>query len=147
MTAATAFVDVHHRPRPHGRGPARDRLRLVAGGTAPSTTVPPARRAVRLPAATYRRRRVAAGAGAGLVALVMVVALGQAGRVLGSPSLAAPGPGPSPTAFVVEPGDTLWDAAVAMAPDRDPRPVVHAWNRQRGGAPLRPGEVLRWPGT
>ncbi len=140
----TAAVAIHHRPRPAGRGPARTRLRLVAGGAEPSPSAPPVRVARRLPAATYRRRRVAAGAGAAVASLVMVVAIGQAGRVLRSPSLAAPGPGPSPT-FVVEAGDTLWEAAVTMAPGRDPRPLVDAWSRARRGAPLRPGEVLRWP--
>ncbi len=142
----TAAVATHQRPRPEGRSPVRTHLRLVAGGAAPSTAAPPARPVRRATAATYRRRRVVAGAGAGLAALVMVVAIGQAGRVFGSPSLAAPGPGPSPT-FVVGPGDTLWEAAVAMAPDRDPRPVVDAWSAARDGAPLRPGEVLTWPGA
>jgi len=109
----TAAVAVHHRPRPEVRGPAPTRLRLVAGGAAPSTAAPPARPVRRVTAATYRRRRVAAGVGAGFAALVMVVAIGRAGRVFGSPSLAAPGPGPSPT-FVAGPGDTLWEAAVTM---------------------------------
>jgi hypothetical protein len=46
---------------------------------------------------------------------------------------------------VVQPGDTLWSIALRFDPDADPRPVVDELSAARGGAPLVPGETIRWP--
>jgi hypothetical protein len=96
--------------------------------------------------ATYRRRRLAA---VGL-ALGLVVVAAQAGAALGGAPLAAPERRPASSELgrtvVVRPGDTLWDIAVRLAPDEDPRPAVDAVSSARDGAPLVPGEVIRWPG-
>lgn len=104
-----------------------------------------------VPAATFRRRRVAAAVVG--VALVLVVA--QAGGALGDSPLAVPErrPAVSPAAaesgellrHVVEPGDSLWSIAAAVAPGEDPRPVVDALAAARGGTTLVPGEIVVWP--
>jgi hypothetical protein len=85
-------------------------------------------------ATRWRRRRLAALV-AGTLLVVAVVGLAQVvAPVLGSSGGPAPaassgsGPGSSsPVAgevYVVQPGDTLWTVAAAVAPGRDPRPVV-----------------------
>jgi hypothetical protein len=86
----------------------------------------------------WRRRRLAAlvcgtflVVGVAGAAQVVAPALGSSGR---SPAASANEPGASGAAgaaapvegdvYVVQPGDTLWTVAAAVAPDRDPRPVV-----------------------
>ena len=49
--------------------------------------------------------------------------------------------------YVVRPGDTLWDLAAALAPDRDPRVVVAALERSAGGSTLRPGQRIVLPAS
>jgi Tfp pilus assembly protein FimV len=54
----------------------------------------------------------------------------------------------SPAAvYIVRPGDTLWDLAVALAPDRDPRVVVAALERAAGGASVHPGQRIVLPAS
>ena len=108
---------------------------------------PPPVRAVRLPEAVYRRRRVAAAAFAAAI-LTLVLAVGRPDRVpvgeanpwpsAGGVSLSTDLPG----VYVVQPGDTLWDIARALAPDRDPRAVVHELADTAGGAALEPGQRI-----
>jgi len=111
----------------------RPSLRLV-----PTPPAPPRRH--RTSAATYRRRRFVAAA----VLLGVLIAAGQAGRALGSGPLAAPGRRPPVEAYVVEPGDTLWDIAEVLAPERDPRAVVDALVDARGTDVVMPGETVTW---
>lgn len=84
----------------------------------------------------------------GFVALVVGVVLVMAfvgGRASADGS---PGGEIRPAAvYVVRPGDTLWDLAVALAPDRDPRLVVDALERSAGGAALRPGQRIVVPAS
>ena len=136
--AAVMITDRSAPPRRHvtGTGPRRDGARLVAV----PDPAPRVRPAVRISAATFRRRRL--GALVGLAAVVFVA--GRAGAALGSESLAAPERGPSVTRYVVHSGDTLWSAARHIAPSADPREVVDALTDARGDGPLMPGEVLRW---
>jgi LysM repeat protein len=54
--------------------------------------------------------------------------------------------GPAPSDYVVEPGDTLWSIAVHIAPDQDPRPIVHRLAERSGGTALRPGQRLSLAG-
>jgi nucleoid-associated protein YgaU len=83
-----------------------------------------------------RRRRFAA-----VAAVVTAVALG-------APAVAnafdAPGSGPPARRYVVRGGDTLWDVAVRLAPDEDPRDVVARLAEANGldGASIVPGQVL-----
>jgi hypothetical protein len=92
--------------------------------------------------ATYLRRRlVAAGLG---VAVVLVTT--QAGAALGGSTHEAPGRRTAFTEVVVRPGDSLWSVAERLVPGEDPRPVVDALADARRGAPLLPGETVRWAG-
>ena len=47
-----------------------------------------------------------------------------------------------PGVYVVQPGDTLWDIARALAPDGDPRALVHQLADAAGGAALDPGQQI-----
>ena len=119
-------------------GPARPRLRVLEGGRAPSRV---AQRAV------YRRRRA--------VVALLLVALVAALTLLAGPALARlAGGDPSPAAgvsapataqVVVQPGDTLWSIAAAVAPDADVRITVDRLIALNGGAALVPGQVLQIP--
>jgi hypothetical protein len=94
----------------------------------------------RVSAGTYWRRRLAVLAGVAIV----VLAAGQAGAALGSSPLAAPGRPPSVVRYVVQPGDSLWTVAGHVAPDEDPRAVMHAISESRGGDDLDVGETIIW---
>ncbi len=136
MTAATT-------PGPSGRAPAFAR-------TTTSRSVPqgrnaqPSRRSHRPSAAVFWRRRFVA---VGLALSVLGVAR-QAGAALGGVSLATPERHPpvgSPyVVHVVQPGDTLWSIAEALAPDRDPREVVDLLRDARDSDTLVPGETITW---
>jgi hypothetical protein len=53
-----------------------------------------------------------------------------------------------PTAvYVVRPGDTLWDIALRLAPERDPRVVVAALERSAGGSSIRVGQRIVLPAS
>lgn len=121
------------------------RLAPVAAPVGAGTT--PAPRAVRLPEAVYRRRRAVAAAVAVAVVTLALVA-GRPDRVpvgeanpwpsTGAVSLSSELPG----VYVVQPGDTLWDIARGLAPDRDPRVMVHELSGTAGGAALVPGQTI-----
>ena len=108
---------------------------------------PPAARAARLPESVYRRRRAVAALVAAAVVTLMVVV----GRPDGVP-VGEANPWPStaevslstelPGVYVVQPGDTLWDIARALAPGEDPRALVHELAGTAGGAGLEPGQRL-----
>lgn len=110
--------------------------RQAAGRSAPSR---PTR-------AVLQRRRLAT------VALLLVAAF-AAGVVLALTVLSSPAGGTltdearraQEVRYVVQPGDTLWRVAGAVAPRQDPRRVVDALSDARGTSALRPGEVVVWP--
>jgi Tfp pilus assembly protein FimV len=92
-----------------------------------------------------------------LVALLMAVALVAVTMVTGQAVLSTFGavepssprpvdvPDLSPTVgetYIVQPGDTLWSIAAAIAPDSDPRPVVNALRAANGGPDLQVGQRL-----
>ena len=119
-------------------------LTLVPAGAA---AAPASGQSVRLPEAVYCRRRA-------VVAMIVVAAL-TLGVVLGRPDRVPPGeanPWPSsgdvslsgelPGVYVVRPGDTLWDIALAIAPGADPRALVHDLAGAAGGAALEPGQQI-----
>jgi hypothetical protein len=100
-------------------------------------------------ATRWRRRRLAVLVAATVVAVGVVVAAQVVGPVLGSPDGGAPStasPGSvAPVAgevYVVQPGDTLWTVAAAVAPDRDPRPVVDRLREVNGTTALDVGDRL-----
>jgi hypothetical protein len=102
-------------------------------------------------ATRWRRRRLAFLVGGTLLA---VAAAGAAQVVAplvsssGDPSPATASGSSPPVAgevYVVQPGDTLWTVAAAVAPDRDPRPVVDRLrqaNHLDGGGALDVGDRL-----
>ena len=78
-----------------------------------------------------------------LVLMALLAAAMLAGRAAaGTEEIARP------ERYVVAPGDTLWEIAVArMVPGSDPRPIVEEIRDRNGlGSPaLRPGQVLVLP--
>ncbi len=126
--------------------PCPPALTLVPSGVPPAPAPPASPLPVRLPEAVYRRRRLAV-AMILLLALTLTLALGRPDRVppgetnpwpsTGDASLPADLPG----VYVVQPGDTLWDIALAIAPG-DPRSLVHDLAEAAGGAALEPGQQI-----
>lgn len=121
-------------------------LTLVRADVSADPASPPLR-SLRLPESVYRRRRaVAAMIAAAVLALAVVAA--RPDRV--PPGEANPWPSTGkvsipaelPGVYVVQPGDTLWDIAVAIAPDQDPRGLVHELADTAGGSTLVPGQQI-----
>ena len=123
------------RPLPRLVEPA---ARLSRSPSAPSGA-PPRRSAV------YRRRRAIA-----LLFVAVLVATVLALAFVGGRATADGEPAGEirPTAvYVVRPGDTLWDIALRLAPDRDPRVVVAALERSAGGSSIRSGQRIVLPAS
>lgn len=99
----------------------------------------------RVRAAPHPLRLTRRGVVACVVACVLVSAamlfLARA-TLAGRPASSTPA---SPATVVVEPGDTLWSIARAIAPDRDPRAEVRVLRdvNDLPGTRLIPGQVLR----
>ncbi len=101
---------------------------------------------VRLPETVYRRRRLAV-AGVAVAALALVLAVARPDGVppgesnpwpaAGDASLSAEAAG----VYVVQPGDTLWAIALAVAPG-DPRAAVHDLSEVVEAASLEPGQRI-----
>ena len=127
-------------PGPHG--PGRPQLRVLEGGRAPARL---AQQAV------YRRRRLVAMALVlALVVALTLLATSAVARFAGGAPSAAGGPStPSaaaPSTVVVQPGDTLWSIAAAVAPDTDVRITVDQLVELNGSSPIVPGQELVLPG-
>lgn len=90
----------------------------------------------------YRRRRLA------VVALVLGLVLGLAsfGRSADA-TLTPESQAADAVLVVVQPGDTLWSIAEALAPGSDPRPIVSELREIAGPGYLQPGQLLRVPGS
>jgi hypothetical protein len=135
---------------PPGPGrPNRPSLRVLEGGRAPSRLAQQAR---------YRRRRlVVAVAVLGAVVLSVLLAAAAAARLAGGDPLSAAGPSPTsaaaasaaevaaPATAVVQPGDTLWTIAAAVAPDVDVRITVDQLVALNGSSPIVVGQELVLP--
>ena len=124
-------------PPPTGSGPSRPALRVLEGGRAPG------RRAT---SARYLRRRLIV---LGLVVLVVVgvarlATAAVAGPTPPGPAVATSAAGPA-AVHVVQPGDTLWSIAGAIAPEADVRLVVDQLVALNGAAPLAVGQRLALP--
>ena len=94
---------------------------------------------LRLPAATYRRRQLVAGLLLALAAFLLVTLAAHSLR--GGEGAFAPR-AIAEVQVVVEPGDTVWSIAEALAGGEDVRPVVDAIVEANGGATLVPGQRL-----
>ena len=122
----------------HSRSP-RPAPRPSTDGRVAERTIDPRRIAI------YRRRRAVAVAFVVLVVGVILVMAFVGGRASadGSSDVEV-----RPAAVhIVRPGDTLWDLALALAPDRDPRVVVAALERAAGGSTLRVGQRIVLPAS
>ena len=125
------------RPDPRSAQPARPRRLMVEAPDAPSAS--------RRRGGVYRRRRAIA-----LLFVVVLVAAVLALAFVGGRATADGEPAGEirPTqVYVVRPGDTLWDIAVRLAPDRDPRAVVSALERSAGGSTIRAGQRIVLPAS
>jgi hypothetical protein len=126
-------------PAPPPAGPRRPRpdLRVVEGGRAP------ARRAAH---ARHLRRRL-------VVLVVLALLVIGAARLATAAVAGVPTPGPAdasgaagPAAVhVVQPGDTLWSIAGAIAPGADVRLTVDRLVELNGGATITVGQRLVLP--
>ena len=142
MAIQTTQMNPRHRqsPRPAPRSAPRPTADLRLADERPADRpIDPHRIAV------YRRRRAVA-----VVFVLLVVAAIVALAFVGGRATAdgePPGEIRPAAVYVVRPGDTLWDLAVALAPDRDPRVVVGALERAAGGATLHPGQRIVLPAS
>jgi hypothetical protein len=79
------------------------------------------------------------------VALLIATAL-AANRIGGVPGSSPLAPSPRTDGrevrVVAERGDSLWSIVRRVAPERDPRPLVHRLTAERGGAEVRVGDVV-----
>lgn len=91
----------------------------------------------------YRRRRIVVGTLA--IAVVAFVVLTFAGGNATADGDAVEGPVRPPAVYVVKPGDSLWSIVEALAPERDPRPLVASLKRAAGGADLKVGQRIMLP--
>ena len=141
---------------PGPAGPARPALRVLEGGRAPASL---ARRA------TFLRRRLLASALLVLTAVAVVLLVGAISTGLaggGHPSAAAGASSPTSAdaasaagvaapvgsvakVHIVQPGDTLWSIAAAIAPGSDVRKTVDRLVAANGRGPLTVGQHLRLP--
>lgn len=141
---------------PRSGAPATGRV-VRPGSAVRSSTVARPRAAARLaPEPLDVRPRRSGGARLVVVACLAVVALtGVTALAVGGPapapaSVAAPAATPAATpvasqvgdVWVVQPGDSLWSIAAAVAPDADLRPVVDELARRTGGGSLQPGQRI-----
>lgn len=145
------------------RAPApRPDLRVIPGGR-------DAARRHRRPRRVYRRRRLVAATVAVVAALTIALAVvgaaslleGTAAPATGSPPVAwspvgAPAadpangpavagvgsPGPVPVAYVVQPGDTVWEIARRLQPEGDVRPLVDRIADRTDGGALMVGQRI-----
>lgn len=111
----------------------------------PGGEVPRERNAARRPGGVYRRRRAIAA-----LFVVVFVAAVLALTFMGGRATADGEPAGEirPTAvYVVRPGDTLWDIAARLAPERDPRVVVASLERSAGGSTIHAGQRIVLPAS
>ena len=143
-----------HSPRRHPT------LVLLPGGRSGPTACRPATRAAhrlderpavvrRLEPAVYARRRLVVLIAGALLLVLAGVILQRLDRapVDRSPSAVA-GLDASEIAtrvHIVQPGETLWEIALTLAPDADPRATVDALVERNGDAPLEVGQRLVLP--
>jgi LysM repeat protein len=86
----------------------------------------------------------------GTVSVALLIGVLALGRVVGAPARADVSVAPAPLltqSVVVEQGDSLWIIAQRVAPQRDPREVIHEVRELNGlrSNLIQPGQVLIVP--
>jgi nucleoid-associated protein YgaU len=114
--------------------PARPQATRPRPAVRPSTAARPT-------AVVYRRRRLAALA----VVLVLLTSVALLLTRVGQADADLNGRRSAPLVYVVQPGDTLWSIADAVAPGTDRREAVGALTDAAGGTELVPGQRLELP--
>ncbi len=97
------------------------------------------------PAPVVRRRRVVAAVMLLAVVVLASLAVSQVATVLGGAPASVPEHRVGPVAYVVQPGDTLWDIARRIQPDGDVRALVGTLAEANGGTDLQVGQQLVVP--
>jgi len=130
--------------------PARPPLQVLPGGRRAARDYAASRRpANRLHPAVYRRRRL--GVALAVVTALVVAYLALAGlQALTADAASAPSagaatataPAPVGSAYVVQPGDTLWSIARTLKPSGDVRALVDRLADRVGSAPLVVGQSV-----
>ena len=131
--------------------PARPPLQVIPGGRRAARDYAASRRpANRLHPAVYRRRRL--GVALAVVTALVVAYLALAGlQALTADAASAPSAGAAPaatapasvgSAYVVQPGDTLWSIARTLKPSGDVRALVDRLADRVGSAPLVVGQSV-----
>jgi hypothetical protein len=125
---------------------ARPALRVIEGGRSARS---------RLDRRVYARRRLVALALVILLVVLAAAVLDRVGALGVGPSAGgrAPAAGAVPVdgkpvgaaVHVVQPGETLWEIARAIAPNDDPRAVVDGLIARNGAAPIEVGQRLVLP--
>ena len=88
----------------------------------------------------YRRRRLA------VLAIVAGLVLGVVSFIQQADATPTPeGQLTESVSVVVQPGDTLWGIARALAPEGDPRALVDQLSDLAGGSQIQPGQQLVVP--
>jgi LysM repeat protein len=114
----------------------------------PTTYARPARQQLLVQVWAMRLAVLAVAVFIGLVAVQLVAGFAGQGASIAVTSVMAGAVAvdPSGAVHVVQPGETLWSIATAVAPDRDPRTVVDELARRVGGATLQPGQRISLAG-
>ena len=89
----------------------------------------------------YRQRRLAVLA----VVLVLITSVALLVTRVGHADAGLDGQPSAPLVYVVQPGDTLWTIAEAVAPGTDRREAVGQLTDAAGGTELVPGQRLELP--
>lgn len=119
-------------------------LAIVPARDEAPAEVAPLAAVYRLPVAdqanVYRRRRLAA------LAIVAGLVLGVVSFMQQADATPTPeGQLTESVSVVVQPGDTLWGIASALAPEGDPRALVDQLSDLAGGSQIQPGQQLVVP--
>jgi hypothetical protein len=108
-------------------------------------TLPRPRLVLVPPAPVVRRRRVVAAALLLVVIVLATLAMSRVAAVLGGAPASVPEHRAGTSAYVVQPGDTLWGIAHELQPEGDVRALVSSLVRANGGTDLQVGQRLVVP--
>lgn len=147
MSTASMSTAVHPSIRPAGP-PNRTRAHRPRPGAAARPRRRPVRTGLSLPGLCRTAspgRRIAAWAGAGLVALALVVGVDVVGPGGTSAGAEVHAPAPGAASVVARPGDTLWSIAAEHRGQVSIRRYVDALIDLNGGPEIQAGQRIVLP--